>query len=572
MNLPTSPLWCVLIGFAMINAAASAAPKTITEFDSNNSKSPDWRVVNDGVMGGLSKGKLSISKDGVLTFKGNLSLKNNGGFSSIRTERVPMDLSNADGVVLRVKGDGRTYQMRFNTNARFRGMEVSFKADFDTRQGEWTEVKVPFNQFEGSFRGMSLKKEKFDPAEIRRVGLLLADKKSGPFELQVDWIRPYGSEATNTTAAQDVDLISAAVADGRFTVLAKALTATDLVAALQADGPFTVFAPTDEAFAKLPEGTLESLLAEEGQKKLKSILTYHVVSGSTDLVSAISAGQAKTLQGSTVEVVFTNGRVKVNDANLVNADIKCSNGIIHVIDSVILPPEPSNRIVDVAKRSGKFTTLLAALDAAKLTKALSGEDEFTILAPTDDAFAALPKGTIESLLKPENLSKLQSILSLHAIPEVVSAGDALNAKKVETLSGGALEFVVNNGLFQVNGVTIVKTDIICDNGIIHVIDAVLLPGALDKNQDAATNPKAAIQQIEDAISRGVPIFNNGEHGECARIYRDCMISMIDGNKVAPDVAGVMREYADKATKIEDDAKRAWMLRRGLDHVYAGLSH
>ena len=101
----------------------------------------------------------------------------------------------AVGVVIRVKGDGRTYQMRFGSDARLRSMEVSFSADFKTRNGELAEISIPFNAFSGSFRGMLLDKQIFNPWGVRRMGLLLGDKKAGSFELQVDWIRCYGSNS-----------------------------------------------------------------------------------------------------------------------------------------------------------------------------------------------------------------------------------------------------------------------------------------------------------------------------------------------------------------------------------------
>ena len=157
-------LFAVIIlvaGLPVSSLTLGAAVTSVAEFDKSESDSLSWRVVNDGVMGGLSKGDFGVSGEGILTFKGMLSLENNGGFSSIRTEKVKMDLSNADGLLVRVKGDGRTYQMRFGTDARFRGMEVSFMAEFKTRKGEWAEVKIPFNQFKGSFRGMKLKDEVF---------------------------------------------------------------------------------------------------------------------------------------------------------------------------------------------------------------------------------------------------------------------------------------------------------------------------------------------------------------------------------------------------------------------------
>ena len=553
---------------SLSSPAAFADEKSIAEFTPKEAKTLGWRVVDDGVMGGLSKGMLQVSEDGILSFNGKLSLENNGGFSSLRTGEVNFDLSDAEGLVARVKGDGRTYQMRFGTDARFRGMEVSFSADFKTKKDEWIEVKVPFERFSGSFRGMSLKKEKFNPGKIKRVGLLLGDKKAGPFNLKVDWIRSYGGESASK------DIVSAALADGRFGTLAAALTEAKLVETLQGKGPFTVFAPTDEAFSKLPKGTVEALLKPENLEKLQSILTYHVLSGSVDLAGALSAKKAKTVQGAEVKIGFNDGRVRVNEASILNADIKCSNGIIHVIDSVILPPEPANDIASVAKRAGSFKTLLAAVEAAGLGDALSGDQPVTVFAPTDEAFAALPKGTVASLLKSENREQLIAILSLHAVSGKVSAGDALNAKKAKALSGGTLEFGIVDGVFQVNGATIVKTDIVCDNGVIHVIDAVLLPGSKAKDggkKTAAAFGKSPLELIEDAIDQGVPVFNDGNPGKCAAIYRECMVAISEDATVDPRVSKAVKMLVDQAKKIEDDTERAWLLRSGLDHVYSALS-
>ena len=541
--------------------SASAATNSVLEFTPKEASSLGWRVVDDGVMGGKSKGDLEVTKDGILEFKGTLSLENNGGFSSVRTGRFEKDLSAADGLVARVKGDGRTYQVRFNTDARFRGMEVSFKADFETERGEWAEIKIPFESFTGSFRGMSLKKEKFNPAKIQRFGLLLGDKKPGEFDLKVDWIRTYGGGSG--------DVVSVALADGRFGTLATALTEAGLVKTLQGEGPFTVFAPTDAAFAKLPKDTVASLLKPANQEKLQAILTYHVLSGSVDLATALSAGEAKTLQGDPLKVSFSEGKVRVNEALLLNADIKCSNGVIHVIDSVILPPEPANDLASVAKKAGKFKTLLAAVEAAGLTEALTGDQPLTVFAPTDEAFAALPKGTVESLLKPENLGKLKSILALHVVSGKVSAGDALNAKKGKALSGGTLEFGVRDGVLKVNDATIKVTDVECDNGIIHIIDAVLLPSG---GEDKKTSSKTAIKQIEDAIDRGVPVFNQGNHGECAKIYRDCMISLSKTPEMDQRIETAVTELVKRADKIESDTEKAWVLRGGLDHLYSILSN
>ena len=133
------------------------------------------------------------------------------------------------------------------------------------------------------------------------------------------------------------DIVDTAVAAGSFQTLAKALQAADLVESLKGPGPFTVFAPTDEAFAKLPAGTLEDLLKPENKNKLRAILTYHVVAGDFPAAKVIALSSAKTLNGKDVKITATDGKVMVNSAHVVKADVAASNGVIHVIDTVILP-------------------------------------------------------------------------------------------------------------------------------------------------------------------------------------------------------------------------------------------
>ncbi len=134
------------------------------------------------------------------------------------------------------------------------------------------------------------------------------------------------------------DIVDTAVKAGSFKTLAAALKAAGLVDTLKGKGPFTVFAPTDEAFAKLPEGTLESLLKPENKAKLVKILTYHVVPGDVTAADVVKLKSAKTVEGQTVAIDATDG-VKINDAKVVKADVDCSNGVIHVIDTVLLPKE-----------------------------------------------------------------------------------------------------------------------------------------------------------------------------------------------------------------------------------------
>jgi len=139
--------------------------------------------------------------------------------------------------------------------------------------------------------------------------------------------------------ASNQDIVDTAVGAGQFKTLAAALTAADLVETLKGPGPFTVFAPTDEAFAKLPAGTVENLLKPENKAKLTAILTYHVVPGAVKAEQVTKLDEAKTVNGAMVKVSTDHGKVMINDANVVKADIPASNGVIHVIDTVILPPQ-----------------------------------------------------------------------------------------------------------------------------------------------------------------------------------------------------------------------------------------
>jgi uncharacterized surface protein with fasciclin (FAS1) repeats len=139
--------------------------------------------------------------------------------------------------------------------------------------------------------------------------------------------------------ATSQDIVDTAVGAGQFKTLAAALKAADLVGTLKGDGPFTVFAPTDAAFSKLPAGTVESLLKPENKAKLTAILTYHVVPGAVKAKQVTKLDEAKTVNGAMVKVSTKGGKVMINDANVVKADIPASNGVIHVIDKVILPPQ-----------------------------------------------------------------------------------------------------------------------------------------------------------------------------------------------------------------------------------------
>jgi len=279
------------------------------------------------------------------------------------------------------------------------------------------------------------------------------------------------------------DIVDTAIADGRFTTLVTAVKAAGLVDTLKGAGPFTVFAPTDDAFAKLPAGTVEDLLKPENLETLKNILLYHVVAGkvmAADVVTLDGKTADTALKDHPLNISVKDGKVYLNEnVEVIITDIETSNGVIHVIDSVLLPEEKLSDIVDTAVADSRFTTLVAAVQAAGLVETLKGEGPFTLFAPTDEAFAKLPAGTVEDLLKPENLETLTNILLYHVVPGKVMAADVvqLDGQMVDTaLEGQQIKITVKDGKVYLNDtVQVIITDIETSNGVIHVIDAVLLP-------------------------------------------------------------------------------------------------
>jgi transforming growth factor-beta-induced protein len=275
-----------------------------------------------------------------------------------------------------------------------------------------------------------------------------------------------GSARTLSHESAKPDIVDTAVAAGSFNTLVAAVEAAGLADTLKSEGPFTVFAPTDEAFARVPEKTLSALLADP--ESLKAVLLYHVVPGKVMASDVVKLTSAKTALGQTLSI-STSGGVRVGSANVVQTDIETSNGVIHVIDTVLLPKKD---IIEVARSAGSFSTLLAAIDAAGLTDALRSDGPFTVFAPTDAAFGKLPEGTIEALLN--DRQKLTSILTYHVVPGKVLAADVVKLSEAETLQGQSVTVSTSSSV-MVDNAHVTKTDIMATNGVIHVIDTVILP-------------------------------------------------------------------------------------------------
>ena len=268
------------------------------------------------------------------------------------------------------------------------------------------------------------------------------------------------------------DIIDTAMSAGQFNTLAAALRAADLVDTLKAKGPYTVFAPTDAAFAKLPKGAVESLLEPENKDKLRAILLFHVVPGKVSAKDVVKLKSTSTALGQPAKIT-ADDYVTIDGSQVTKTDIWASNGVIHVIDTVMMP----HNIVEVASSAGKFDTLLAAAKAAGLAGTLANGGPFTVFAPTDDAFAKLPAGTVENLLKPENKDQLKAILLHHVVSGRVTAADVVKMESASTLNGDSVAIKTWKKEVSVGGAKVIGTDVQALNGVVHIIDQVMLPKA-----------------------------------------------------------------------------------------------
>ncbi len=290
-------------------------------------------------------------------------------------------------------------------------------------------------------------------------------------------------EVKDSKMAEGPSIVDIAVKDGRFKTLVSALTAAGLVETLQGAGPFTVFAPTDDAFAKIPAADLNGLIADK--EVLTKVLLYHVVPGKVMASDVVKLASADTVEGSPVGISIVDGkRVFLNNnSEVIITDIQGSNGVIHVIDNVLFPPADDSAmmpaakmdIVDTAVADGRFTTLATALTAAGLIETLKGAGPFTVFAPTDEAFAKLPAGTLEALLADKEA--LTKVLLYHVVPGSVMASDVVKLDSATTVEGSPVDITVEDGKVMVNGAQVIITDVATSNGVIHVIDTVLLPPA-----------------------------------------------------------------------------------------------
>ena len=258
--------------------------------------------------------------------------------------------------------------------------------------------------------------------------------------------------------------------------LVSAVTAANLGTALRG-GNLTVFAPTNAAFAAIPGG------APSDVATLTRVLQLHVV-GARALSTQLTNGQQlpTLLTGSSLSVGLVGGGVRItgprNTVSVVSADIVAKNGVIHVIDNVLLPAPAQQTITQTAVATAQLSTLVTALQAAELTGTLSGTGPFTVFAPVNEAFAGLPAGVLQRLLETGNRAILSKLLTFHVVPGRITASQLRNGQTLTTVEGTTLPVTVASGFVFVGGARVTTADIEASNGVVHLIDGVLL-GSLD---------------------------------------------------------------------------------------------
>ncbi len=281
--------------------------------------------------------------------------------------------------------------------------------------------------------------------------------------------------SSNVFAAGHQNIVEIASGNEDFSILVAALQEAELVETLQGTGPFTVFAPTDAAFAALLAELGVSASYLLGHPQLSEILTYHVVAGkvmSTDLVDGMTPA---TVNGETITIDLDGG-VMVNDANVTTADVNASNGVIHIIDKVLIPSdfELYPTVVDIAVNNAGFSTLVAALTKAGLVSTLQGDGPFTVFAPTDAAFAALLADLGVSAEYLLNHPQLAEILTYHVVAGKVMSTDLVDGMTPATVNGETITVDLDGGV-MINNAKVTLANLEAGNGVVHVIDKVLVP-------------------------------------------------------------------------------------------------
>jgi uncharacterized surface protein with fasciclin (FAS1) repeats len=558
---------------ALLIACFVSATSTVTyalplprAADSNlefNSGTKGWQTVLDGVMGGLSTGRIAAGEGGTLSFTGELSLENNGGFSQVRSAVAEGTFAGTKGLRMRVKGDGRTYQCDIRSS-RVRLMAGGYQRVFETKAGEWIEVEIPFDECVLNSFGQRVRNAApLDPASIESVGITLSDKKPGPFALEIDWIRPIGAAATEPSSTGS---LASVATKANLTTLLALVKAAELE--LPKGARVTIFAPTNAAFAKLPKEQVEFLTSAAGKATLQTILKHHIVAQPLESSAVLERRRLTALSGQSLDI--DPAALTIDSAHLVATDVSFDGGLVHVIDAVMVPE--LRTIEEVVTAEPRFATLRTAIEAAGLGVQLgkSNPGPWTLLAPSNDAFGAVPTDALAALLKDKGA--LTAVLAGHVLPTAIHRDEMLSQGSARTLLGeGSVVFALEAGAITVDGAQIEVADIEAVNGVIHIINRVLLTKKTPSTPQAevALSRAQRIAAIfELAIERGVPRFNAGDTASCAALYELAInaVVLLGDDAVAAGAKAELTDALAKGAANQDPSERAWIYRRSMDRA------
>jgi len=495
----------VKASFALVSIVAGTDIPLAT-FDGAEDTTLTWTQKNDPVMGGQSVGTFTV-KDNTGVFDGTCKIVpslNAPGFIKAETSKTTLpDVSSCSGLALTVKSSNDYDGFRFSFGSKRSDCGKFFatghKANFKAPKGEFSSVQIPFTDFTNCWddaTGDAIKTcaedSKYCPdadtlSDMKSMSVW-AEGKEGDVHLEIQSVSGYGCDSS-LAAAPTVNIVELAESVADLSTLVSAVVAADLADTLSSPGPFTVFAPTNEGFAALPEGTLTTLMKPENKAQLADILTYHVLPEQVLSTDLNFFQRVATVEGKNLHVLKTSAGVHVgpdlqNLRKVVGADNLATNGVAHIIDGVMLPPAHLGtnlpNIVELAQSVDDLSTLVAAVVAADLAETLSSPGPFTVFAPTNEGFAALSAGTLDTLLKPENKAQLADILTYHVLPSQVLSTDLKVFQRVATVEGKNLHVLKTSAGVQVgpdlkNLRNVVGADNLASNGVAHIIDGVMLP-------------------------------------------------------------------------------------------------
>jgi uncharacterized surface protein with fasciclin (FAS1) repeats len=542
-----------------------------TLYDFGPADSSRWTTTHDTVMGGQSRGEVSKTDSGTLLFEGYVSLENNGGFTSFRSRDRQLPFAGTDGIEMSFKGDGRTYILSFDREGigLFGG---GYWQRFETKKDEWMTVRLPWSKFEPVNFGRKMPNLPALTAETARgLTVYLYDKQDGDFRIEFDSFATYTESASSPAATATSNDGRALPANCR--TLERLIELSGVGEELAQLKGYTLFAPTDDAFQNL--ALSQSLMQPEQMEALKAVLLRHVVPAKVDSAAALFLTQAKMADGKQLAITVVDNELRIGGAQILDVDYAYGNGIVHTIDRVLLPeqlPAPTQPKTAAAKQEAitgevvpGYSVLSSLIEKADLVDALGELGAFTLFAPSDAAFAALPAEAVEALLLPENKAVLQAVLLRHVVPGRVTAFQAIGVN-AQPVAGDALALRLSPGAerkLTVAGIQITKPDQLVGDAIIHEIGAVILPSDLAQ-QLAPKGPPIRIY-LENVVAKGIAEFNGGDRAACAARYEQALEALLLLDQLPEGRVETVRSALEQA-KHQGAADAAWSLRRVIDLI------